>query len=197
MGCALVIVRIVKTGNQRLWVWFGTLAGVGMQTKYSMGFFGLGVLVGLLLTSERKAFASRWFWFGAAVGLGIWMPNVVWNLQHHWPFIELMRNVQSSGRDIKLGPAAFIIQQINVLGPATLPFWLAGAPYLFFARDAKRHRILGWIFLTVFGVLLVLKGKDYYVVPIYPIVFAAGGVVFERIWQRRRWRWVTPLLAAG
>ena len=195
MGCALVVIRVVKTGNQRLWIWFGVLAGIGMQTKYSMGFFGLGILVGLILTSERKVFASKWFWIAGAVALAIWMPNIIWNLQHHWPFIELMRNVQTSGRDTKLGPIAFIVQQIMVLGPITFPFWLAGALFLLFAGNAKPYRILGWTFLTVFGVLLILKGKDYYVVPGYPIVFAAGGVVFERIWQRRGWRWVTPALA--
>ena len=26
MGCALLFIRIVKTGNQRLWIWFGILA---------------------------------------------------------------------------------------------------------------------------------------------------------------------------
>jgi hypothetical protein len=196
MGCALVIIRIVKTGNQRLWLWFGVLAGVGMETKYSMGIFCLGVVAGLLLTRERKAFASKWFWIAGAIALAIWMPNIIWNIQHHWPFIELMRNIDASGRDIKLGPVAFTLQQIVVLGPATLPVWLAGALYLFFARDAKPYRILGWIFLVVFGVLLALKGKDYYVVPVYPILFAAGGLAFERMFSRRGWGWLTPVTAA-
>ncbi len=195
MGCALVIVRIIKTANDRLWIWFGVLAGIGMQTKYSVAIFGLAVVIGLLLTPERKAFASKWFWLAGAVALTIWMPNIIWNVQHHWPFIELMRNIEASGRDIKLGPVAFIVQQIVVMGPATLPFWLAGALYLLFARDAKPYRVLGWIFVAVFGILLALKGKDYYVAPVYPIVFAAGGIVFERMFQRRGWKWVTPVLA--
>jgi 4-amino-4-deoxy-L-arabinose transferase-like glycosyltransferase len=195
MGCALVIVRIIRTGNPRLWIWFGIIAGVGFETKYSMGIFGLGVVVGLLLTSERKAFASKWFWIAGVLTLVIWMPNIIWNFEHHWPFVELMRNVRTSGRDVKLGPLAFVIQQIMVLGPATLPFWFAGALYLFLARDAKPYRILGWTFLTVFGILLILKGKDYYVVPVYPMVFAAGGMVFERISQRRVWYWITSALA--
>jgi hypothetical protein len=160
-----------------------------------MGIFGLGVVVGLLLTSERKAFASKWFWIAGVLTLVIWMPNIIWNFEHHWPFVELMRNVRTSGRDVKLGPLAFVIQQIMVLGPATLPFWFAGALYLFLARDAKPYRILGWTFLTVFGILLILKGKDYYVVPVYPMVFAAGGMVFERISQRRVWYWITSALA--
>jgi Dolichyl-phosphate-mannose-protein mannosyltransferase len=196
MGCALVIIRIIKTGNQRLWLWFGVLAGIGMETKYSTAIFGLGVVVGLLLTPERKAFASKWFWIAMAIALAIWMPNIIWNVQHHWPFLELMRDINASGRDIKLGPMAFVLQQIMVMGPATLPIWLAGALYLFFARDMKPYRILGWIFLTVFGTLLLLKGKDYYVVPVYPIVFAAGAIAFERTFSGRGVRWLTAAAAA-
>src|SRR5262249_4188072 len=43
MGCALLLIRIIKTGNQKLWLWFGVVAGVGLNNKYSMAFFGGGV----------------------------------------------------------------------------------------------------------------------------------------------------------
>jgi 4-amino-4-deoxy-L-arabinose transferase-like glycosyltransferase len=64
MGCAYVVIRIVKTGNQKLWLWFGVFAGIGLENKYSIAVFGTGVVVGLLLTRERKAFASKWIWIG-------------------------------------------------------------------------------------------------------------------------------------
>ena len=195
MGCVLVVVRIVKTGNQRLWLWFGVLAGIGMETKYSMAFFAFGVVGSLLLTPQRKAFAGKWFWIGCAVALAIWMPNIMWNVQHHWPFLELMQNIRMSGRDNRLTPAAFVFQQIMVMGPATFPVWMAGTLYLFFARGAKPFRVLGWSFLITFCVLLMLKGKDYYVAPVYGIVFAAGGLAFEKTLQHRRIRWAGPAIA--
>src|SRR5271157_1670401 len=36
MGCSYLFIRIVKTGDPRLWVWFGVLSGVGLENKYSM-----------------------------------------------------------------------------------------------------------------------------------------------------------------
>ena len=36
MGCAWVVIRIVRTGNARLWLWFGLLAGIGLENKHSM-----------------------------------------------------------------------------------------------------------------------------------------------------------------
>lgn len=189
MGCALLVARIAKTGDQKLWLWFGLLAGIGLETKYSMALFGFGIAVGLLLTPERKAFTSKWIWIAGAIAFAVFLPNFIWNVQHHWPFLELMRNIRASGRDVQLGPLAFIVQQIVVMGPATFPVWLAGLLYLLFARDAKPFRVLGWTFVVTAGVLIITKGKDYYLAPAYPMLFAAGGVALERFLDRPKLRW--------
>src|SRR5215467_12710438 len=36
MTCAYLVIRIIKTGNERLWIWFGVVAGIGLENKYSM-----------------------------------------------------------------------------------------------------------------------------------------------------------------
>ena len=69
MGCASVVIRIIQTGNQKLWLWFGVLAGIGLETKYSMAVFGLGIVVGVLLTPERKALDAKWIWLAGVVGI--------------------------------------------------------------------------------------------------------------------------------
>ena len=58
MGCAWVVIRIVKTGDQKLWIWFGILAGFGLENKHSMLIFGAGLVAGLILTPQRKAFCE-------------------------------------------------------------------------------------------------------------------------------------------
>lgn len=187
MGCAYVVIRIVRTGNQKLWLWFGVLAGLGMENKYSIAIFGFAIVAGLLLTRERKAFRSPWIWLGGAIALAIFLPNLIWNVQHHWPFIELMRNIRASGRDIHRGPLAFLGTQIFMMSPLTFPVWLAGLLFLFFSRDGKRYRVLGWAFLVVLSTVMILKGKDYYSAPAYPMLLAAGAVAFERLFRNRRW----------
>ena len=94
MGCAYVVIRIVKTGNQRLWLWFGLLAGIGLENKYSMAVFGFAIVVRLLLTPEREAFASPWIWVAGAIAFLIFLPNLLWNMEHHFPFLELMAEHQ-------------------------------------------------------------------------------------------------------
>ena len=187
MGCAYLIIRIVKTGDQKLWLWFGVLAGLGLENKYSILIFGFGVVIGLLLTGERKTFSSPWIWVGGVVAFAIFLPNLIWNVQHHWPFLELMHNIRTSGRDIRVGPVAFLGEQIFMMSPLNLPVWVAGLLFLLFAPGGKCYRVLGWTFLAVFLTVMLLHGKDYYSSPAYPMLLAAGSVAIEGFATSRRW----------
>jgi len=71
MTCAYLVIRIIKTGNERLWIWFGVVAGIGLENKYSMMIFGAGIVFGLLLTNQRKLLANRWLWIGGVVAFVI------------------------------------------------------------------------------------------------------------------------------
>jgi len=103
MGCAYLLIRIVKTGNTKLWIWFGVLAGFGLENKYSMLIFGAGLVLGLLLSSERPLLSNRWLWMGGAIAFLIFVPNLIWNIQHHFPFLEVQANIRASGRDVPHG----------------------------------------------------------------------------------------------
>jgi hypothetical protein len=196
MGCAWVVIRIVKTGDQKLWLWFGVLAGVGLENKYTMAVFGFALLVGLLLTPERKALAHKWIWLAGLIALVLFLPNLIWNIQHQWPFLELMRNIRASGRDLPFTPVGYLRAQIFLMTPVTFPVWLLGGLYFFFWRDGQPFRILGWAFLTVLAVFIGLQGKDYYATPIYPMVLAGGAIVIERFSARRGLAWIRPASAA-
>jgi len=194
MGCAYFVIRIIKTGNQRLWLWFGALAGLGLENKYSMGVFGFGVVVGLLLTPERKALAQKWIWLGGAIALLIFLPNLIWNIRHDWPFLELMRNIRASGRDIIVGPVEYIARQILMMNFAAFPIWLVGLLYFFFGREGKKYRVLGWAFVTVLTTFIVLHGKDYYATPVYPMLLAGGSVAIESWIAQRKLAWLKPVM---
>src|SRR5215469_7382950 len=53
MGCIWCVVRAINAGQALYWFWFGVIAGIGFETKYSITFLLLGVLVGVLATPER------------------------------------------------------------------------------------------------------------------------------------------------
>ena len=194
MGCAYVVIRIVKTGDQRLWLWFGVLAGIGLENKYSMAVFGFAVVVGLVLTPQRKAFASPWIWIAGAIAFAVFLPNLLWNVQHHFPFLELMRNIKASGRDLAFTPLGYLKAQVFLMTPVTFPVWLLGGLYFFLWESGKPFRALGWAFVTVLVVLILAHGKDYYASPVYPMMFAGGAIAIEQLSQRRGLRWLGPTL---
>ncbi len=192
MGCAYVVIRIVKIGNQKLWLWFGVLAGLGLENKYSMAVFGFAIVVGLVLTKERKALASKWIWIAGLIAFLIFLPNLLWNIQHHWPFLELMRNIRASGRDLGFTPLGYLRAQVFLMTPVTAPIWLLGILYFFFWTTGKPFRVLGGAFITVLAVFIILHGKDYYASPVYPMMFAGGAIALEQITARRSLGWLQP-----
>ena len=197
MGCAYVMVRIVRTGNPRLWLGFGVLAGIGLENKHSMLIFGCGLVVGLLATSERRQFRSPWFWLGGIAAFLIFLPNLIWNVQHHFPFLELQANIQRAHRNVDLPPLAFIGQEILTMHPLTLPVWVAGLYFYFFSEKGRPFRMLGWAWVVTVGVIVTMNPRVYYVWPAFPLLFGGGGVAWESWLAGARWQWVKPAWAVS
>jgi 4-amino-4-deoxy-L-arabinose transferase-like glycosyltransferase len=195
-ACAWVVAKLARTGEQRLWLLFGAIAGLGLQNKYSMAVFAFGLVAGVAASPLRRSFARRWLWIGGALALLIFLPNVIWNLRHGWPFFELMRNIRASGRDVVLGPVDYVLHQVLNMGPATLPIWLGGLGWLLFAPRARIFRPLGWAFVVALTTFVVTKGKDYYLAPAFATLFAAGAVAFEGWTEAGRRRLLRPILVA-
>ncbi len=186
MGCVYILIRTVRTGNSKLWLWFGLLAGLGLENKHSTLFFGFAVFLAVALTGLRREFAKPWIWLAAAIAALIFLPNLVWQIHRNFPTLEDLENVRRSGKNVVLSPLAFIGQQILMEQPILGVFWIAGLVSLLWDRG-KQFRVLGFTFLIFFVTLLILHGKDYYVAPIYPMMFAAGAVATEDWLRRRSW----------
>ena len=193
-GLAYVVVRIVNSGDQKLWIWFGVLAGVGLQNKYSIVIFAAGLIVGLLFTPERKSLLRPWIWTAGGIAFLIFLPNFIWNVQHHWPFLELIGNIKKSGRDVVVGPVEFLAQQTLIIGPQLLPVWLIGLLSLLLS---KRYRALGVAYAFSLTFLIASHGKHYYLAPAYTVLLAAGAVAIERFVIARNAAWLKPVAAGA
>jgi hypothetical protein len=189
IACAYLLVRIIKTGDQKLWLWIGVAVGLGLENKHSMLIFAVGIVLGVVLTKGRRAFGQPWIWLAGVVTLLLFMPNLIWNIQHHFPFLELQANIRRSGRNVDLSPLSFFGQETLAMLPVTLPVWLGGL-WFFLSPRGRLFRPLGWAWLFTAAVIVVLNPRIYYLFPAFPILFAAGGVEWEA-WVRR------PELRAG
>jgi 4-amino-4-deoxy-L-arabinose transferase-like glycosyltransferase len=194
MGCVYFAILAIKRDDPRYWLWFGIVAGIGLEEKYSIAVLGFAIVVGLLLTAQRRVFINKYFWLGGALAFLVFLPNFLWNVQHHWPFAELMHNIRAEGRDVVLSPAAYFGQQILIIHPILAPIWISGVLAFLFSARLKPYRFLGWTYLVAFTVFVVLKGKNYYLGPIYAVYLAAGAVVSESFIVRTRQVWLRPAL---
>ena len=192
-GCAYFAILAAKYEQARYWFWFGVVAGIGMQEKYSIAVFGFGVVVGLLLTEQRRVLFNRWIWLGGLAAFLIFLPNLLWNIHYDFPFVQLMHNIKAEGRDLVLSPLEYFLQQCLLLQPIVAPLWIAGVLALLFWRPLRSYRFLGWTYLVCLTVFIVLHGKNYYLAPIYPMLLAAGAVRYEHTLDRPRLRWLKPM----
>src|SRR5215213_4147445 len=164
---AYILMLILKRDRARLWLLFGVVAGVGLMNKHTTLFFGAGVGAGLLLTPARRYLKSKWLWLGGLIALVIFLPNIIWEIKHDWATIEVLRNAEKN-QNIPFSLWEFFKGQIFMTQPLTFPIWVAGLYYYLFTDEGRPYRLLGWTYVVMFLLFIVLRGKVYYLAPIYP-----------------------------
>ncbi|PYL46241.1 MAG: glycosyltransferase [Verrucomicrobia bacterium] len=193
-GAIYFLVRIINGAPLRTWLWFGLVIGLGLQNKHSMAFFGIAIAIAILFSSERKHLARKWIWLAAAIAVGIALPNVIWQVQRGWPTWVLLHGIAQSNKNVVLTPSQFFLQQITLMNPATFPIWFGGLIWLLVSREGRRYRVIAFAYLIALVEFILMHGKNYYLAGAYPMLFAAGGVAFERIFAVRL-RWLRPAIA--
>jgi hypothetical protein len=175
---AYFVVRLARTEDPRWWLAIGSSIGLGMEAKYTMGFFASGIAVGVLLTGNRRYLKSWWLWLGVALAILIFLPNLIWQAQHHFVSLQFLSRIHA--RDIRIGRTdEFLPDQLKFTLLA-FPLWLAGVYACFAKPEARRYRIIGWMYLVPFVLFVIAKGRGYYLGPAYPMLYAAGSVFLER-----------------
>lgn len=173
------------------WLFFGIFAGLGLMNKHSMLFFGIALVAGILLTDKRRVFLDKHFWLAGAIAFLIFLPNVIWQFQNDFATLELLQNVQKTGKNVEMSALQFFVSQIMGMFPSSFPVWLAGVWFFLADKNGKRFRFLGICYLVLLALMIYLKAKDYYLAPVYPMLFAAGAVWFEQLIEKiRRLRFV-------
>ncbi len=180
MTCALALIMIVQAERpetvRNWWIVLGVSAGLGMENKVSIVFFLVCVLVGLLLTRQRRILLNKWFGVAVLLMVLLALPNLLWQIHYHFPTLEWLRDVQNSDKDVKLPPLKFLLAQLMMLNPFTVLLWVPGVVWFLASRAARPFRFLGVTYLLFLAAMMAMHAKDYYLAPIYPVYFAAGAV---------------------
>jgi len=170
-----------RARGERWWLGVGAGIGLGMLAKYTMGFLVVGVVAGVLLTEARRHCKSMWLWLGVVVACGIVLPNFIWEWQRNFISLDFLKFLHV--RDVGEGLTDwFLLGQLQ-LTLLAFPLAMAGIWFYFLTEGGKRWRVLGWMYLVPLVLFLVMRGRDYYLAPGYPMLYAAGAVWVE--WEIR------------
>jgi hypothetical protein len=188
------VIRLLQSDDARWWLAIGAAVGFGFMAKYGMAFYVIGIVGGVLLTDARRFFGSRWLYLGIALCVVICLPNLIWQIKHHYISLDFLRSIHA--RDVRIGRTKYFLPEQLELTLLAFPLALAGLYFYFFAPAGKRFRTVGWMYLIPLVVFVLAKGRSYYLAGAYPMLYAAGAVWGEQWIANLAERWKAASIRA-
>jgi len=194
------VIRLLNSEDRRWWLAIGAAIGLGLMTRYTIAWLVAGLAAGFLLTPARSRLRSWWLMAGAVLAFAIVLPTLAWQANHGFISLDFLRTIHA--RDIRIGRTdGFLWKQLLVpASPFTIPLWTAGLVFYFRKPEGARFRVLGWAFVAAMILFTAAQARDYYTTPLYPMLLAAGAVLWER-WPRwaksATWAGLAAALAVG
>ena len=192
---AYLTVKYVNTQQPKYLYWLGAAIGLGLLNKYTMGFFAGALILGVLLTPQRKLLWRKEMILAVATATLIFLPNVLWQYLHNWPIVKHMGELKKQQLQY-VDPMDFVMQQFMLHGISVV-VWLVGLGFLLFHNSLKQYRFVAFAYLLVFAFLLKMSGKGYYLLAAYPMLFAAGGFGIGYLIKEYKARCLAALVLVG
>ncbi|HOG82733.1 MAG TPA: glycosyltransferase family 39 protein [Smithellaceae bacterium] len=173
-----LLIRILKTGNQKLWIAAGIAAGTAILFKQTLFFYLLALFFSLLLTKQRKVFLNGYLWSGVLCGFLILIPQFFRGFWDNWPLLEYWY-LYAHYRTYHASLVEFAVMQGLLYSPLAAPVWIAGGCNFIFNKKMQQYRTLGLLYIFLMPVCFVLNVKAYVGAAIYPVLFAGGFILLE------------------
>jgi len=180
-----LVIRYINTSSGRYLILLGVAAGFSLLNKYLIGILFLSLVIVIPFTQYRRLFNERSFWIGILGAFIVFLPNLIWQVDHGLPVINHMAEL---GRTqlAHVSRLDFLADQLIMPSFASV-LSIAGLIYLFLNKDAVKFRFLGGVSVLVVAFLFILRGKGYYTIGIFPFLIAAGAVSYEglkKLWKK-------------
>jgi hypothetical protein len=160
------------------WALLGVAIGIGLETKYTLAVVVVLLFVAFLVF-RRDALEPRGVATAAGIAIVLMIPNLLWQLDHHWASVRFFVNPPASATDESR--PGYIGNVILLTGLISIPVAVAGVRMLI--RD-RALRPFGWMVIGVVLAYFVLGGKSYYALPVAMFALAAGSLPLDG--------WATP-----
>ena len=179
-----MLIKYLKSNNGKYLLYLGIVAGLGLMTKYTMLFWGVGITVGLIFHEKGSAFKNVNIWIAGLIAFLIFLPNIIWQASYNFPVLAHFTGLYEVQLD-DYSRIDFLVEQVLAMNPFNAPIWILGVGCVLFNKSYVRYRPLAIAFLVSGLALLLAKGKSYYFFAAYPAAFAAGALVIEQLIKKK------------
>jgi len=183
------MVCIIKTKDSKYWLYFGITAGLALMSKISVVYLGFALLLGMLLTKQRKNFTRKELWLGGALALLLFSPFIIWQYSHGFPILEYFSNY-ALAKTYSANLLEFFYMQVFTLNPLSLPVWLLGLAYFISHAKGKQFRLFGIAYGIIFILCLLTSSKFYVLTPFYIVLFAGGSIYLSELIKKINAHWL-------
>jgi 4-amino-4-deoxy-L-arabinose transferase-like glycosyltransferase len=169
-----LLLRILRTGDQRLWLAAGLVAGAGLLDTDLVAFLIVAVVLGLVIAGPRAPLGSGWFYAGGAIAAGLWSPYLAWQASHGWPELTVAHSIATGGSGSSAPWWLIVPEQLVLVAPYFAPVWIAGLVRLLRAPELRWCRAIGVAYPVLAIAFMATGGKPYYLAAMFPVLLAAG-----------------------
>ncbi len=200
---ALLIVRTLRTGKERLWWLVGIVWGVGLLNKPTVLLFILGVGFCFLVTRARVELLRKGYWLALAAAFVLFLPVLIWQAVHGWPFLRMMAascedEYEAMGFWLAYySRGKMFLAQPAFLGPLNCVLVLVGVVRGLTSGRKSPHLVVLWACVLAGAAFVATSGMTYYMNPIYSVLLVFGCVATARITAKTGLRWVRSMLICG
>ena len=187
-----MVVKYINTKNSSILIYIGIISGIALLNKYMTPLLLSGILMTIPFTEYRYVFRERKFYAGLAAGFIIFLPNLIWQFRHGLPVFNHLSELYDR-QLVHMNAPLFLSEQL-IMPFAGSFFTVAGLIFILLSKKTIKYRFLGYASLFVIIALLLLKGKSYYTLGIFPFLIGIGAVAYEKWIVRNSIRIVFPLI---
>lgn len=181
-----VLVRFIRSGDRKLWIVLGGIAGIACLTKMTLLYIEPGFLVALLLSKYRKDLLTPWPWLGAALCLLIVSPYLHWQADNSWPTLKYWINYGTHRLRVA-SVTEYALDIFYAMNLALLPIYAVGLRRIFRRFRETNYGFLGVMFLFTLVLLFMLHAKVWMLAELFIPLIAAGAVGVEELTAGRNW----------
>ncbi len=208
------LVRLTESNDARWWLAAGAFAGLALLSKFTVVLLLPAVLAFMLVPPWR----ARWLrspypWGAALIACAVFLPVLIWNLQHDWASFRFQFVRAAATHDWSLRTLGeFIGLQFGLVGFILLPVVLTGVALTAW-RGYRRPDPVAILlstavivpFLYFLWKSLSLRVGDTWPMFIWPFGFAAAAINLSTL-RREGWpeafvhwsyRWVRVAIVSG